>query len=331
MFHSKLGLYALTLETSAWAGVVIGGSDESALLLYLLAHGGASALLSLSAIALLPPHLAKPRLPILLLMFGTSYAIPLLGIAAVIGGVLLLRTLPAIRRSDVFRAVELPAIDPHQRAGAGFRQAGMRSFLSNSRAPVATRLRALVALQNVSGRVASPLLRDVLTDPSEDIRLLAYGMLDNKEKHLNHSIHAESTRFGIAAANSVEQGAAAKRLADLYWELVYQELAQGDLRVHALQQSLRYTQISLEQTPDDAGLHLRHGRLLQSLGEARPAQAAYDRALALGLPKTRIVPYLAEVAYDIGDFDTVHTLMSELHDWQSLPRLQPVIRYWNKT
>lgn len=330
MFQPKLGLYALGLEASAWAGVVMGGSDERALLLYLLAHAGASALLSLIAIALLPQHLAKPRLPILLLMFGTSYAIPVLGILAVIGGTLLLHALPAIRRGDAFRAIELPEIDPHQRPGSGFRQAGMRSFLSNTQAPVATRLRALVALQNVSGRVASPLLRDVLTDPSEDIRLLAYGMLDNKEKHINHAIHSESTRFGAAKAGTAERAEAAKRLADLYWELIYQELAQGDLRLHALQQSLHYTQISLEQTPDDAGLHLRHGRLLQSLGEARPAQAAYDRALALGLPKTRILPYLAEVAYDIGDFATVCALMNELGDWQSLPRLQPVIRYWNR-
>jgi hypothetical protein len=331
MFQPKLGLYALTLEASAWAGVFIGGNDDRALVLYLLAHGGASALCALIAVTLLPRHLAAPRQPILLLMFATSYALPVLGMVAVIGGVLLLHALPVIRRSDVFRAIELPEIDPHMRSGKGFRQAGMRSFLSNARAPVATRLRALVALQNVSGRVASPLLRDVLTDPSEDIRLLAYGMLDNKEKQINLAIHNESTRFGSAAAGSTEQSEAAKRLADLYWELVYQELAQGDLRRHALQQSLHYTQISLAQTPGDAGLHLRHGRLLQSLGEARPARDAYDRALALGLPKTRIVPYLAEVAYDIGDFDTVRALMAELDDWQSLPRLQPVIRYWSAT
>ena len=329
MFRPTLALCALTLEAAAWASIAIGGG-EHALLFYLLAHGGASALLSLFTLTLLPRHLASPRLPVLLFMFGISYAIPILGIAAVISGVFLLPALPEIQRSDSFRAVELPEIDVHQRPGIGFRQAGMRAFLSNSRAPVATRLRALVALKNVSGRIASPLLRDVLTDPSEDIRLLAYGMLDNKEKHLNHSIHNESTRFSSAIAGSTEQIEAARRLADLFWELVYQDLAQGDLRLHALQQSLHYTEISLQQTPDDAGLHLRHGRLLQSLGESYPARLAYDRALELGLPKTRIVPYLAEVAYDIGDFSTVRALMSELGDWQSLPRLQPVIHFWNK-
>ena len=93
--------------------------------------------------------------------------------------------------------------------------------------------------------------------------------------------------------------------------------------------SLHYTEISLNQTPNDAGLHLRQGRLLQSLGDAHAALRAYNQALTLGLPKTRIVPYLAEVAYDIGDFDTVRALMNEMGDWQSLPRLRPVIRYWS--
>lgn len=127
-------------------------------------------MLSLIAVALLPPHLSRPRRPILLFMFGISYAIPLLGFAAVIGGVpRFLRCRRSTRRTPSGSS-NLPQIDPQLRTGAGFRQAGMRSFLSNSRAPLTTRLSALVALQNVSGRIASPLLRNVLSDPSEDIR-----------------------------------------------------------------------------------------------------------------------------------------------------------------
>ena len=41
------------------------------------------------------------------------------------------------RRPDI----ELPEIDVHQGNGKGFRQAGMRAFLANTRAPVASRTR----------------------------------------------------------------------------------------------------------------------------------------------------------------------------------------------
>lgn len=331
MLQPKLGLSALALESGAWAGIVAAGDRDAALLAYLLAHAAASALLALAVCAMLPARLAQKRTATALLLFGTAFAIPLLGFVAVLAGIFLLHTLPQRPRDDVFSAIELPEIDVHQRAGTGFRQAGMRSFLANARAPVATRLRALVALQNVSGRIASPLLRDVLSDPSDDLRLLAYGLLDGKEKRITGAIHEESARLQAAAPGSEAHAAAAQKLADLYWELVYQELVQGDLRLHALQQSLAYIRMPLARTPDNAALHLRHGRLLQSLGEPAAARDAYYRALGLGMPQTRIVPYLAEVAYDLGEFDAVRQLMGELGDWQSLPRLQPVIAYWSRT
>lgn len=106
-----------------------------------------------------------------------------------------------------------------------------------------------------------------------------------------------------------------------------------DLRTHALRESLRYTRIALAESAesaDDAALHLRLGRLLQALRQPEEARLAYDRALALGMPQTRIVPYLAEVAFETGRYEEVRALMSDLGNWQSLPRLKPVIAYWSR-
>ncbi|HZX33322.1 MAG TPA: hypothetical protein VFF03_18365 [Rhodocyclaceae bacterium] len=328
MFQTKLGFYALTLESAAWLGVVFVNHEDGALLAYLILHGGASALFCLFALALLPQRMAKPRLPLLALFFGAGYALPIVGFVAVLAGIHFLRRLPPEADREFFRSLQIPELDPHQRAGKGFNQAGLRSFLNNGKAPVAARLRALVALQNVSGRVSAPLLREVLSNPSEDIRLLAYGMLDRQEKRLSKAIHLEVRQLAEHPPGSPENRAAARRLSDLFWELVYQELAQGDLRTHALEESLRYARVCLGYTPDDPVLLLREGRLVQELGDPLGAQAIYERAMAMGLPKTRIVPYLAEVAYDLGDYGSVRSLMAELGGWESLPRLRPVIKYW---
>ncbi len=333
MFQPKLGLYALTLESSAWAGLLLGSTSDAALLAYLVAHAAASFLLGLAAIAFLPASLRRRRMPVLLLLTATGFAVPVLGFVAVILGIVMLHSLPPAKPEGQFEAVSLPKMDTHQRAGKGFRQAGMRSFISNERAPVAARQRALIALQKIPGHVASPLLRDVLTDPSEDIRLLAYGILDNKEKVINDDIHRASQSYQAAAEGSDARWKGARRLADLYWELVYQELAQGDLRTHALRESLRFTRIALaesSESADDAALHLRLGRLLQALRQPEEARLAYERALALGMPQTRIVPYLAEVAFETGRYDEVRALMRDLGNWQSLPRLKPVIAYWSR-
>jgi len=325
MFLPKLALPALALELAAWTGALQGETGDRALLGYLAAHAGAAALMAAVFLALLPASLRRPRRPLLLLLFGIGFAVPLLGFAGLAAAVLALRIPRGAAPPAAFRAVQLPVIDPHQRPGTGFRQAGLGSFLANSAAPENTRLRALVALQNVPGRLASPLLRNVLSDPCEDIRLLAYGMLDGSEKRLNDLIHDERVR--LAGGDAATQVDATRRLAELYWELVYQELAQGDLRTHALQQSLAHTLATLAHG-DDAALHLRLGRLRQMLGEPAGAREAYERALALGMPRTRITPYLAELDYEAHDFAGVRTHMAELDGWESLPRLRPVIRYW---
>lgn len=329
MLPQKFALSALALEAAAWAAALSGETRDALLLAYLGAHAGASVFLALAVQALLPKTQRQSRGPILLLLFGIGFAVPVLGFAGLVAAAVYVRRQGVLAEEARFRALELPAIDPHQRPGTGFRQAGLGAFLANTRAPVATRLRALVALQNVPGHLASPLLRNVLADPSEDIRLLAYGMLDNREKRINDLIHLERERRA-GAADAHTRAEATRRLADLYWELVYQALAQGDLRTHALRQSLEYTEETLAEDRHDAALHLRLGRLRQMLGEAQAAREAYETALRLGMPRTRVTPYLAELDFERRDFAAARAQMAELGGWAALPRLQPLVRYWSQ-
>lgn len=333
MINHKLGIYALLLEINAWSGPLFLESGSDALLLwYLGEHALASLLLGFFAWTLLPAHSTKPRTPSILLFAGFCYAIP---IAGFIGALLAALTLRFYRRpanQEEFDSVRLPEFDPHQREPGVFRQAGLRSVLGNTQVPMTSRLGAMVALQYVPGRVSSPLLRDVLSDPSEDIRLLAYGMLDNQEKRINRAIDEELKVFHAGqpenGALPPEKIAAAHRLSDLYWELVYQELALGDLRKYAIDESMRYCQFVLAQQPDNAPLNLRRGRLLHEAGDLDGADAAYRRTLALGLPATRVLPYQAELSFERGNYLEARRLMQELANWSALPRLRPIIDYW---
>lgn len=323
----KLGFLAIISELAAWAIASHAGMPpDAALLAYLVAHGVASFLAASFATAFLPT--ARPRLPTLWLLAAGSYAVPVFGFIGLLLGVLLLRAYRNRRQPEEFESLQLPEFDPHQHPSGAFRQSGLRAFLGNARAPTPSRLGALASLQYVPGRVASPLLRDVLSDPTEDIRLLAYGMLDDKEKQINRAIDEELKKFNTTDGQTPALQAVARRLSDLYWELVYQELAQGDLRVHALERSRHYCEIALDGTPNDAALNLRHGQLLAARGDVELATAAYYKALAQGLPSTRVLPYLAELRFKQGNFADTRRLMNELESWDSLPRLQPVIAFW---
>lgn len=331
MLNLKLGLSALGLEVSAWSGAwLLTGRSDAALASYLLLHAAASLLLSLSLLPLLPQRLSKPRWATLLLMTACSYAVPVAGFLGVIAAFVVLRLYRRTPLPEAFEAVQLPEFDQHQRRQNQFRHAGLQSFLVNAQVPVQSRMRAMAALQYASGRTASPLLRSVLSDSSEDLRLLAYGMLDNLEQRINRAIDGELDMLQAATPGSQQLLHSAQRLSDLYWELVYQSLVQGDLRTHAIEESLRYCLQVLERQDGNAAMHLRRGHLLHALGRAQDAGQAYTRARDLGLPATRVLPYLAQLAFERRDHVQAQALMRELRQWGALPRLRPVIDYWSQ-
>ncbi len=331
MLNPKLGLSALLLEVGAWSGPLLQGHSDHALASYLLLHAVACALLALFLLPLLPSERARPRVPALLLIVACSYAVPVAGFLGVVAAALSLHYLGRTHVGTDFESVQLPEFDLHQHRQGNFRHAGLRSFLGNSGAPIQARMRAMVALQYVSGRTASPLLRSVLSDPSEDLRLLAYGMLDSLEKRINLAIDQELTVLQAPQEQSTASAVleSQRRLSDLYWELVYQELVQGDLREHAIRESLRHGEAVLQAQPDNAPLHLRRGRLLHALGHPQDAQAAYEQASRLGLPATRVLPYQAQLCFERGDYTQARALVQALGPWDALPRLRPVIEYWS--
>lgn len=328
----RAGLAALALETGAWSGLtLLDGRPDAALASFLLLHALASVLLALALLPLVPPRMATPRLGMLALMAAVAFAIPVAGFLGLIAAFpILTRQLVRHRVAD-FESLQLPEFDQDQRRPSQLRYAGLRTFLGQAAVPVPTRVRAMATLRHVSARTAAPLLRDALGDPSEELRLLAYGMLDNLEKRVNRAIAGELHAFEAAAPGSAPALQSAERLSDLYWELVYEELAQGDLRTHAIDQSLHYADSVLQHQPGNAALHLRRGRLLAERGQVQEAAQALERARTLGLPATRILPYLAQLRFEQRDFGGARALMRELDQWGALPRLRPVIDYWNRS
>ncbi|MDI4659413.1 hypothetical protein, partial [Xanthobacter autotrophicus] len=84
----------------------------------------------------------------------------------------------------------------------------------------------------------------------------------------------------------------------------------------------------LAQSPGNAQLNLRRGRLLHAQGLAAEAGEAYARARELGLPATRVLPYQAELCFERRDYAQARALLQELGQWRALPRLRPVLDYW---
>jgi hypothetical protein len=332
MITAIVGLIAVALEVFAvfWLMPLRPGGPEN-LLGFLAVHGAACLCLAAFVAAALPPALRRPVAPIILLLFAFSFFIPVLGLIAQIIGVLVARFLP--RTVPELPYAEIPPIEfefpPREirertRYGAG----GLTSRLRNPGVAKDSRFKSLLALQGMPPKISNPLLQEMLGDPADEVRLVAYGILDHHEKKINQQIYLELRKLEGSQTRELRL-ITLRLLAELYWELVYARLVHGDVREHALREADRFLVEAMRIAPEDAGLWFLMGKTLLYKGEGG-AEAAFHRAIASGLEASRVLAYLGEIAFERRDYPEVRRIFSTLADSQYAPRLKPAVRYWAK-
>lgn len=381
MLEALLAVAGGAVQLAALAVLPHGnGATEAtgALLAYLGMQALAAALLAMPLQRLLSRHVRMPSRvasrTTSAYLFVAGALVPLGGLLVVLPGMALARLghrTPAIGGMASVALPEFagamgacvpdrpenrPANRPANRPDAGDdrdRAAGLlRAGAANAAASDMRRLAALAGLEAMPARSTGPLLRALLEDSVEDVRLLAYGMLDAAEQRLTRQIlQAQDCLHALADGDPAGRAAAHERLAQLHWELVYQNLAQGDVRGHTLEQADRHAEAALQalsEAPGATTLYVRaadgsgvaspaaglwqlRGRLALARRDPAAARAALQRAIALGFPRERAWPLLAEAAYLEGDFAATRAAMQGLRQAASLPalpQLQPVLRYW---
>ena len=332
MITAIVGLIALALEIFAvfWLMPLREGSPYN-LIGFLVVHGVASLCLAAFVTAALPPHLRKPPAAVIALLFGFSFFIPLLGLIGQVIAVLVARFLPR----DVVELpyAEIPPIEfefpPREiRERTKYGQGGLTSRLKDAGVPKEARFKSLLALQGMPPKIANPLLQDMLGDPADEVRLVAYGILDNQEKLINQHIHDEVTKLREADTTEM-QLVSLRRLSELYWELVYGGLVHGDVRDHALGETDRYLNQAMQIAPDDPGLWFLKGKML--LFKRDPAaEAAFHRSVGSGIEESRVLAYLGQIAFERRDYAEVRRIFSSLSESQYAPRLKQAVRYWSR-
>ncbi len=322
---------AFALETAALGTIWNSGSSDGILLSFFLQHAAASVCLAMGGWYVLPDKYRHPRLMTTLILFNFSFFIPLLGMFGLIAAVLFSRYHRHDNAHPLFAKLVWPEFvlslrEPELR----FSQGGIRSRLAQPSIPTPQRLQSLLALQGIPARISSPLLQNMLGDSSDDIRLVAYGLLDSREKKITEQIHRELVNLKSADSSEMKL-VVLRHLAELYWEMVYAGLAQGDLRIHTLNQALLFTDNALILAGQDTGLLFLKGRILHELKRHEEAQLIMESAITHGLPESRVLPYLVEIAFDRRDFFKVQNMLKRLSASQITPVMKNAIHFWVDT
>ncbi|MDQ8036248.1 MAG: hypothetical protein REI12_02425 [Pedobacter sp.] len=327
----KLALGALALETAAVAVLFQHSTNSWLLLGYFTLHAGASAMMTPGAWLLLPAQYRQPRSLVLGLLFSLCFFIPVLGLLGFFIGVLFAHWWPYLRRDQPYGAVAVPQYEMAKKSTEEnrLRIGQVRSQLASAEAPLELRMKALMAIEHVSPRHASSVLRDALSDQADDLRLLAYGMLESKEKKIAARIQQALEDLSVATERAALY-AANKQLAELYWELVYQGLAQGDMRQYALEQVRKYSAEALRHHVRDSGLWVISGRMRMLTGDYGGALGSFSTAMVMGLPQSRAEPYLAELAFLQKKYPEVRERMQRIRGESRSQQMALLTDFWGR-
>lgn len=305
--------------------------SNALLLLLLLLNTLFSALIARSALQHLPYKEPRQRRLLWLLLTTAGASIPLLGVLAMASAMIAGMRWKGNASLAEYRYLGSPRFDPvGGKEGSHFDRGGLRARLVKPAIPTETRLQSISALQHLPTVATSPVLRTLLDDPVEDIRLVAFGMLDKEEKQITHRIHKLLNRKPEESESPREHFLYHKQLAELYWELAYSGIVQGDLRNYTLNNALENAEAAQKHYSDDPGLLFLRARILDALGRIDEAIHNMHRAMNLGLPQHRALPYLAEMAFERGDYRTTHMMLNEIGNAPVTPRLRPVVDYWTR-
>jgi hypothetical protein len=323
-----LAVLGMALEMYCLRALFTDAGDDRIIFFYLLQHAAVSLLLAVAGWYFLAEKYRHPRKLITLLLFNVAFFIPLLGLPGVLFAVMVADYRRRIKSRLPFTHLVMPEFVLSLRESEiRFSQGGIKSRLAQTAIPTPVRLQSLLALQGIPARVSSPLLQTMLGDSSDDIRLVAYGLLDSREKKITAQIHRELVNLREAGSRELRL-VGLRHLAELYWEMIYAGLAQGDLRTHALEQALFYTDDALKLAERDAGLLFLKGRILLESQMYEEARLILEEAVTHGLPESRALPYIVEIAFNRRDYATVRELMARLSTYQQTPIMKTVIQFW---
>jgi len=318
---SDIGLIPYLLLTNPYAQLGWGLS---------LAHAVLSVLIGLVSRQTLPIAYQSPKWQVVGFLTFFSFFIPLGGAMGILFLVeLAIRSGQKTAPMAIYQVGEpRPSYQTSTEQSSSLHGDPLAQFMVESvQAP--TRLQALATLQNLNASNMSDVLKSALLDEADEIRLYAFGILNQREKTISARINQDLALYH-QSQDPKHQAEYARQIAYAYWDLVYKNLVDGDVWHHAIGQAKDFAHTALNLEEHDAGMWTLLGQIYLRQGNWDQAHDSFAKGLSNGIPESRVVPYMAEIAFHQKAFVEATRLFSETEVLEDIPALQPVVAYWTQ-
>lgn len=270
--------------------------------------------------------------PITTLAFFLSLGIPFVGTvgaaAALIVGAHYSR---ARHRQEVYWQftdnAELPFVSPVGRVSSGIDSRSLTEQITFS-TDSNTLYKKVLATGRIRTSLSVDTLKKAVRHSDERIRLTAYQTLDKKSSQLNLTI--QRLEKEVASHEGQDKSNTWLLIASNYWELLTLEKDEPVARKQLLSKAANAATTAISIVPTNRNAHFTLGRISLQQNNPQRAAVAFHQAISLGMPEEKVLPYLAEAAFDQREFSKVSALLESIDPaFTRYPPLSHVARYWS--
>jgi tetratricopeptide (TPR) repeat protein len=299
--------FSIFLETLALSSLKI-GNFYLAILSFLFFHTGASAVLTSAAFPTLFSQFKKEK-TILLTFFLSMFFFP------VIGYIILFFfyrfALETQEKATLIKVESIPieeivvetvTVKPRKFGEGALSQATNRDIDEKT----------ILFLKNIESPISIEVARKALQNPKDEVRLSAFSILEKTERKINERISYLKTELE-KEKDPKKKAFLCRNIAFLYWELIYFGVVDKELEDFVANEALKFIRIALQEL-DDPEIHLVAGKIFLKRKCFKEAKKHLEKAFESGnrLTKLRIIPYLAEANFYLGNLEMVKNLLSQL-------------------
>jgi hypothetical protein len=326
-------LILLVLDAAAVTLVLDLHASASATLRFAVMHAVACLLFAPALLALLPARYRQRAPGAVAFAFVMAAVLPVLGMAG-----LLLCLVPALRwpnpagRAVLWQHPRPPSLPDRPGAAGGPARgswaAGLAGALQHSNDPK-RRAEAVISTLSLDDHQAVPLLRRALKDPEDEVRLLAYALLNRKEKQIEVRTRKRLTKLDTALPE--EAFLLHKALAHDYWEFAQLAAPLSSSQLSLCARAREHVLAALQLRPADGGLHFLLGLVLLAERSLDAASDAFDQAQAMGVDQRQVAPLRAAISFHAGRYTEVKHRLRAAGACRSQPGFGKIAAYWEGT
>lgn len=188
------------------------------------------------------------------------------------------------------------------------------------------KLHLVKTLKTIQGPESINAIKKLRGDQDDEIRLLSFASFNKFEKDIMRRIKKIRQRvdaFPEEMNNWLD-------LAELHWELLYFNLVEGELEefvVERINQYLEKAHLLTDDTSSSRILRLE-SKIALKKKDYISAEKTLSELQAIEGTSSKTIPYLVEIAYLKGDFNTCKRLFRENQEFVTDLKMAPIARFW---